>query len=128
MTPTAVTATPDPRRSLSDGILIQASVLGRVLGLRILTLDTTVVLMPADVEVSSAVGHHGAGAAWAGGPTARTTARPARTPTRPAQAAPAQPARTTARPGGGRRGLADAVRSINEGAAVLAMTRSDGAT
>jgi hypothetical protein len=114
MTPGAVTATPDPRRSLTDGILVQASVLARVLGVRLLTLDTTVVLMPADIQVSSPVGHDGPGSAWGRRQTARTTARPAR-------AAPT-------RAGAGRHGLADAVRSINEGAAALAMTRDDGAT
>jgi hypothetical protein len=114
MKPVAVTATADPRRSLNDGILVQASVLARVLGVRLLTLDTTVVLVPADIQVSSPVGHDGSGSAWRRGQTARTTARPAR-------AAPT-------RPGARRHGLADAVRSINEGAEALATTRGDGAT
>ncbi|MFZ0090484.1 MAG: hypothetical protein WAL63_13305 [Solirubrobacteraceae bacterium] len=48
---------PDPRRRLNDGVLIRASVLARVLGVRLLTVDTTVVLVPADVQVPAAARH-----------------------------------------------------------------------
>ena len=34
-------------RRPSDGILIQASILARLLGLRLLTLDATITLVPA---------------------------------------------------------------------------------
>ena len=46
--PTLLTAVPDRRRRLSEGILVEASVLARLLGIRLLKLDATVVLMPAD--------------------------------------------------------------------------------
>ncbi len=77
--------------------------MARLLGIRLLTLDATVALVPADV-------------------TARTSPRgasPAGTPPRPAGIPPAQ-ARATGR------GLADAVRSINEGAELLAEARRNG--
>jgi hypothetical protein len=74
----------------------------RLLGIRLLTLDATVALVPADV-------------------TARTSSRgasPAGTPARPA----VPPARS----GATGRGLAVAVRSIDEGAALLAEARRNG--
>jgi hypothetical protein len=75
----------------------------RLLGIRLLTLDATVALVPADV-------------------TARTSSRgasPAGTPARPASVPPA-------RSGATGRGLAVAVRSIDEGAALLAEARRNG--
>jgi hypothetical protein len=90
-------------RRPSDGLLVEASIVARLLGIRLLTLDATVALVPADV-------------------TARTSSRavsPAGTPPRPASVPPAQPGATG-------RGLADAVRSINEGAELLAEARRNG--
>ena len=73
--------------------------LGRVLGVRILTLRATVVLAPADV-------------------TARSADRdgPSQADARPHRAAPAR------RRAGGRE-LAEAVRRIDEGAQLLAEAR-----
>lgn len=45
----ALTAVPDRRRRLSQGVLLQASILARFLGLRLLRLDTVLVLLPADI-------------------------------------------------------------------------------
>src|SRR4051794_23283805 len=50
--PLAVTATPDRRRRLSDGVLVDASIHARLLGLRLLTLDASVVLVPAEVSAT----------------------------------------------------------------------------
>ena len=77
--------------------------MARLLGIRLLTLDATVALVPANV-------------------TARTSSRgvsPARTPPRPASVPPT-------RSGATGRGLADAVRTINEGAELLAEARRNG--
>ena len=43
------TAARDRRRRPSDGVVVEASILARLLGLRLLTLDATVVLVPAEV-------------------------------------------------------------------------------
>jgi hypothetical protein len=102
--PLALEAVPDRRRRVSDGVLVEASILARLLGLRLLTLDVTLVLVPAEVSApappSAARGQH------AGGSPRRHSPPPARTVT-----------------GGG---LADAVRSINEGAELLAEARRNG--
>lgn len=95
-------AIPDRTARPSDGILIQASVLGRLLGLRILRLEATVVLVPADVE------------------------GPADAPLRSQPRLPRAPERLPAREGPRGRGLADARRSIDEGAHLLAESRRDG--
>jgi hypothetical protein len=81
--PVALTAGVDPRRRLSEGALVQASVRARLLGIPLLRLDATVVLMPAAITAPS-------------------------------------PALATAN------GLAEAVRSINDGAEVLAEVRRNG--
>ena len=96
--PVALSAAPDRRGRLSDGVLLEASVLGRVLGVRILTLRATVVLAPASVT------------------TARGGDPPARRDGRRSDVAPA-PRRA------GRRELAEAVRRIDEGAELLAEAR-----
>ncbi len=82
-TPVALTAAVDPRRRLSEGALVQASVRARLLGIPLLRLEATIALMPAAITApSSAIG--------AGN------------------------------------GLAEAVRSINDGAEVLAQVRRNG--
>jgi hypothetical protein len=97
--PLVLTALPDRNRRASDGVLIKASVLARLLGLRLLTLDATVVLMPAEVTAPQSPAHQPAG---------RASARPpGRLPTAP----------------GASRGLAGAVQTINDGRAILAATR-----
>ena len=103
-------AVPDPRRRLNDGVLIQASVLARVLGVRLLKLDTTVILAPAEVQV----------------PAARAAPANGR-PAKPASASTPTPVRAAARRSGpAGRALADAVRSVNEGAELLALSRRNG--
>jgi hypothetical protein len=98
--PVVLTAAADRRRRLSDGVLLEAVVHGRVLGLRILSLRATVVLAPAGVTATPTA---------AGDP-------PGRADGRPSHAAPAR------RRAGGRE-LAEAVRRIDEGAAILAEAR-----
>ena len=80
-TPVAMAAAVDPRRRLSEGALVQASVRARLLGIPLLRLDATVALMPAAITAPSS-------AVAAGN------------------------------------GLAEAVRSINDGAEVLAQVRN----
>ena len=93
-------AVADGRRSLSDGVLVEASILARVLGIRFLTLDAAVVLLPADVRV----------------PLSAPPDPPTRT------AAPFCGLPPTRPPAAGRR-LAEAVRSLDEGAELLAQAR-----
>jgi hypothetical protein len=100
--PLLLTAVPDRRRRLSEGILIEASVLARLLGIRLLKLHATVMLMPADVAARPAPGD----------PPALERARASLPPTR-------------LYPAG--RGLAEAIRHINEGEELLAEARHNGA-
>jgi len=79
----ALTTAVDPSRHLSEGALVQASVRARILGMRLLRLDATVVLIPAAITAPSS--------SLAAGD-----------------------------------GLAEAVRSINDGAEVLAQVRRNG--
>ena len=98
--PLVLTAVPDRNRRASDGVLIEASVLARLLGIRLLTLDATVVFAPADVTGPQSAAQR---------PWEHASARP--------------PGRLPAGPGAASRGLAEAVRNINEGSAILAETR-----
>ena len=84
---------------MSEGILVEASVLARLLGIRLLKLDATVVLMPADVAAQPAAPH----------------APPALDALPPTRVYPAG------------RGLAEAIRHINEGEELLAEARLNGA-
>jgi hypothetical protein len=83
--PVALSAAVDPRRRLSEGALVQASVRARLLGIPLLRLDATIVLMPAAITAPS-----------------------------------------SALAAGNGRSLAEAVRSINDGAEVLAQVRRNG--
>jgi hypothetical protein len=85
-------------------VLVDACILARVLGIRLLTLDARVILLPADVKTPSA--------APADQRRPRTSAR--------------SPSVVPQHSGAIGHGLADAVRAINEGAAILAEARSDG--
>ena len=97
-------AVPGRRRRLSDGVLVEGSIRARLLGIRLLTIDATVVLAPAEIT------------------PAEITPAEIITPPAPAHhPAPHMPARS-ARPG-----LAEAVRSISEGAELLAQARRNGA-
>ena len=80
-TPAAMSAAIDPRRRLSEGALVQASVRARLLGIPLLRLEATVALMPAAITAPSSTVAAG-------------------------------------------NGLAEAVRSINDGAEVLAHVRN----
>ena len=77
---------------------MEASILARVLGLRLLTLDATLVVVPADVAPR------------------RPRGPSALTPVRSSEVAPPQ-SHTVGL------GLTDAVRNINEGADLLAHAR-----
>jgi hypothetical protein len=103
--PDVVGAVPDRNRRLADGVLVDASILARVLGIRLLTLDARVAVLPADVKRAS---------------PAPTDSRRPRTSARRSSAVAPQPS------GAIGHGLADAVRAINEGAAILAEARSNG--
>jgi hypothetical protein len=100
-----LTAVPDPGKRLSDGVLVEACIRARLLGLPILKVDATVVLAPA-------------------GLTALTSAArdlPIGSSARPSRAA-------STRSGDSREGLAEAVRTINEGAELLAEARGNGSS
>lgn len=90
---------PDSRRRPSDGIVAEASIVARLLRLRLLTLDATVLVSPAVVKAQS--------------PGARSVDSPA-FDGRALARAPAPPV-------GGR--LAEAARTVHESAATLAATR-----
>jgi hypothetical protein len=96
-------AIPDRGRRLSEGVLVDASIRARLLGIRLLTIDATVVLAQADVTALSPA---------ADDPPPRTSVRSARI-SRNRSAATGH-------------GLAEAVRSINEGVELLAEARRDG--
>lgn len=49
-----MTATPDGSRQLSDGLLIEGSLTARLLGLRLLSIDTRIVVAPAALREGSA--------------------------------------------------------------------------
>jgi hypothetical protein len=98
--PVTLTAIPDRRRRPSDGLVVEARIAARLLGLRLLTLEATVVVAPAEV-------------------TAPTSARHVTQPHATARSDGVPPERA-----GAVRGLAEAVRRIDEGAAILAEVRS----
>jgi hypothetical protein len=90
------------KRRPSEGVIVEGSVLARLFGIRLLKLNATVWVGPADVAASPSGSHILA---------LRPSAPRARVP----------PARS------GGRSLADAVRNINEGAELLAEARRNGA-
>lgn len=97
---------PDDKRRPSDGVVAEASIIARLLRLRLLTLDATVVVSPAVVTEPAQ--------------QARPVTPPARDGRAPLHAAPPPAAPI------GRR-LAQAARSLEESAATLAATRREGA-
>jgi hypothetical protein len=99
--PVALSAAGHRTRHPTDGLLVEASIVARLLGIRLLRLDATVAVVPADVP-----------------------ARPSSA--RASPAAPPRPAVPPTQSGAMGRGLADAVRSINEGAELLAEARRNG--
>jgi hypothetical protein len=98
----SVAVRPDRTRRLADGALVQASVRARLLGLPLLRLDATIMLAPAEITAPSAALE----------PARRMNARSSSVPTTDTEW----------------HGLAEAVRSINEGAQLLADVRRDGAS
>jgi hypothetical protein len=98
--PVVLIPAPDRRRRLSDGALVEASIRARLLGIPLLRLDATVVLVPAEITAPSSAPHELARTRSFGVPPTRS--------------------------GAAGRGLAEAVRSINEGAEVLAEVRRNG--
>jgi hypothetical protein len=95
-------AIPDRRRRLSEGVLVEARIRARLLGIRLLTIDATVVLAPADVTGPSVAAHD---------PPQRASVRSSGT------------SRNRSATAG--HGLAEAVQSINEGMELLAATPHD---
>ncbi|MET0601694.1 MAG: hypothetical protein ABW167_06865 [Baekduia sp.] len=103
----ALASAADHRRGRAGATLIEASITARLLGMRLLTLDAKVALVPADVTVAA--------------PRPPQRAVPA-----PALASGSSPGRAGA---AGHHGLADAVRNLNEGAKLLAeVQRRDGSS
>lgn len=90
-------------RTHSEAILIEASVAARLLGLRLLTLDATITLVPADVAE----------------PAPAKRVGPARAVTRERPSHARHPRAIGS-------GLPDAVRTIGEGEQLLAKSRLDG--
>jgi hypothetical protein len=101
--PLELMATPDRRRRLSEGVLLDASIRARLLGIRLLTIDATVVLAPAHVTA----------------PPLAAEDPPQRASVRSSRISRNRSAATG-------RGLAEAVQSINEGVELLAEARRDG--
>lgn len=99
-----MTAVPDRSRRLSDGVIVEAFIRARVLGIRLLTLDASVVLVPADLSAASSADQD---------PPLRGTVR--------------SPLPAPLRSGAGGRRLAEAVRTLQEGAELLAQVRRNGA-
>jgi hypothetical protein len=95
-----VTLAPDRGRRLSDGALVEASIRARLLGIPLLRLEATVVLVPAEITAPSPAPDEPARMRSLGSPPTRS--------------------------GVAGRSLAEAVRSINEGAEVLAEVRRNG--
>lgn len=89
---------PDGARQLSEGLLVEASVVARLLRIRLLVVDASVIVAPAQVNARER-------------PTAGAADEPL---------APVTP-RTPSRAIGA--GLAAAERCLNEGAASLARSR-----
>lgn len=88
-------------KSLTEGFRVEASVRARLLGIRLLKLDATIVVTPSEIrQVTGSPPDLGV----------RPTSRPPRT----------LPTATGAT-------LVDAVRNINEGAELLAEARRNGA-
>ena len=98
--PLELMATPDRRRRLSEGVLVDASIRARLLGIRLLTIDAIVVLAPADVT----------------GPSVAA-------PDQPQHASVGSSGISRKRSAATGRGLAEAVQSINEGVELLAEAR-----
>jgi hypothetical protein len=103
--PAGLTAVPDPRKRLSDGVLVEACIRARLVGIPLLKVEATIALAPAGLTA----------------PTSAPRDQPIRSSARPSRAA-------STRSGDSREGLAEAVRTINEGAELLAQARRNGSS
>lgn len=88
----------DGRRGSSGGLLVEATILARLLRIRLLRLEATIVIVPAEADARA--------------PAVVVRSAPSRAPSPPAPL----PAWTAP---GGRGGLARARRTLEEGAAIL---------
>ena len=100
--PVILDVAPDRSKRLSDGALVEASVAARLLGMRILTLEATIALVPADVAAPTRAPRDGAAREGRAG---RVAGRPSRDPRGRSRSL--------------RPRLADAVRNLDEGAKLL---------
>jgi hypothetical protein len=98
-----LTAAPHPSKRLSDGVLVEACVRARLMGIPLLKVEATIVLAPAGLTA----------------PTSAPRDRPIRGFARSSRAA-------WTRSGARGQGLAEAVRRINEGAELLTDARRNG--
>jgi hypothetical protein len=103
-TPAALTVAPDPRKRLSDGVLVEACIRARLMGMPLLKVEASVVLAPAGLT-SASLASRGV---------------PVRTSTRSPRALPTRSRATTGQ------GLVEAIRNINEGDDLLADVRRNG--
>lgn len=108
--PVALTVAPDRGRRLSGGAYVAATLVARLLGMRLLTIDAEIALVPADARPLGSADVRPLGSA--------ADARPVRTSPRRALA-------TGSRAAGP--GLARAVRTMDEGAELLAEARRGAA-
>ncbi|MDW5594134.1 hypothetical protein VSS74_07300 [Conexibacter stalactiti] len=99
---------PGSTRRLSEGVALKASVIARLLGIRLLTLDATVLVAPAEIAAATTVP-----------PPSRSSPLPALP-----SPSPSPSPRTAARSRPVGDGLREAERCIEEGAASLAAARS----
>jgi hypothetical protein len=102
--PAWLTAVPDPRKRLSDGVLVEACIRARLMGMPLLKIEGTIVLAPAGLTA----------------PATAPRDLPIQSSTRSSHAASTR----SGVPGQGR--LTEAVRTINEGAELLADARRNG--
>lgn len=102
---TGVTVVPDPRKRLSDGVFVNASVRARLLGIPLLRIEATIALAPAGLRATApASGRRGL-------------------PIRGSSKSPPAASTHTGIPG---RAVIDARRTIDEGAEFLAESRRNG--
>lgn len=105
-----MTVVPDGRRRLSEGVVVEARLLGRLLGLRLLKIDADLVIAPAQVRSAPA-----------------DVSTEARSPANGAADAPPASRRLPAgTPRDLGRGLAEAARYLEEGRTTLAAARHNG--
>ena len=97
-------AVPDRRRQPSDGLVVEASIVARLLRIRLLKLEATVVIVPADVTSPGAVQHD----------SQRRPQLPL--PVRPLALPPQRPAAADG-------ALREAVQRLDEAAAIRAKAR-----